>query len=58
VPMTGKKEYIFVDIFDRITFDLTEGRGRAIATLVNGMEAQFSETLHDGDKIDLYWKEK
>ncbi len=58
VPMTGKIEYIFVDIFDRITFDLTAGKGRAIATLVNGREAQFSETLHDGDQIDLYWKEK
>ncbi len=58
VPMTGKKEYIFVDIFDRITFDLTAGQGRAIATLVNGRDAQFSETLHDGDKVELYWKEK
>ena len=57
VPMSGKKEYIFVDIFDRITFDLTAGKGRAIATLVNGREAQFSETLHDGDKVELYWKE-
>ncbi|MBP3678026.1 MAG: dephospho-CoA kinase [Agathobacter sp.] len=57
VPMTGKKDYIFVDIFDRITFDLTAGGGRAIATLVNGREAAFSEALHDGDKVDLYWKE-
>ncbi len=57
VPMTGKKDYIFVDIFDRITFDLTAGQGRAIATLVNGREAAFSEALHDGDQVDLYWKE-
>lgn len=57
VPMSGKKEYIFVDIFDRITFDLTAGKGRAIATLINGREAQFSETLHDGDQVELYWKE-
>ena len=57
VSMTGKKEYIFVDIFDRITFDLTKGGGRAIATLVNGKEAAFSEKLHDGDQVDLYWKE-
>ena len=57
VPMTGKKEYIFVDIFDRITFDLTKGGGRAIATLINGKDAAFSEKLHDGDQIDLYWKE-
>ena len=57
VVMTGKKDYIFVDIFDRITFDLAAGGGRAIATLINGQDAAFSEMLHDGDQIDLYWKE-
>ena len=58
VHFTGKEEYIFVDIFDRISFDLTAGRGRAIATLLNGRDAQFAEKLADGDQIDLYWKEK
>ncbi len=57
VSLTGKKEYIFVDIFDRITFDLNAGRGRAIATMLNGREAQFTESLRDGDKVELYWKE-
>ena len=55
--MSGKKDYIFVDIFDRITFDLAAGKGRAIATLVNGKDAAFSEQLHDGDQVELYWKE-
>ena len=57
VVMSGKKDYIFVDIFDRITFDLAAGKGRAIATLVNGKDAAFSEQLHDGDQVELYWKE-
>jgi hypothetical protein len=57
VPLTGKDEYIFVDIFDRITFDLNQSRGRAIATLINGRDAQFTEVLSHGDKVDLYWKE-
>ncbi len=57
VPLSGKDEYIFVDIFDRITFDLTASQGRAIATLVNGRDAQFTEVLSDGDKVELYWKE-
>ncbi len=57
VPLMDKDEYIFVDIFDRITFDLAAGRGRAIATMVNGLEAQFTTVLHDGDKVELYWKE-
>ena len=57
VPLSGKTEYIFVDIFDRITFDLQAGRGRAIATILNGRDAQFTEKLAHGDKIELYWKE-
>ncbi len=57
VELMGKDSYIFVDIFDRITFDLNAGRGRAIATLINGEEAEFTQPLHDGDRIDLYWKE-
>ena len=57
VPLSGKEEYIFVDIFDRITFDLNAGRGRAIATMINGREAQFTEVLSHGDKVELYWKE-
>lgn len=57
VELIGKDEYIFVDIFDTISFDLQAGQGRAIATLLNGRNAQFSELLHDGDKIELYWKE-
>ena len=58
VRMTGKDEYIFVDIFDRITFDLNAGRGRAIATILNGRDALFTEQLRNGDKVELYWKEK
>lgn len=57
VQLIGKESYIFVDIFDRITFDLNAGKGRAIATLVNGVEAEFTQPLHDGDQIELYWKE-
>jgi hypothetical protein len=57
IILTGKKDYIFVDVFDRISFDVTAGGGRAIATLVNGKDAAFSERLKDGDQIDLYWKE-
>ncbi len=55
--LTGKNDYIFVDIFNVYPFDLTSSRGRGIATLVNGRDAQFSEPLQDGDKIEVYWKE-
>lgn len=58
VTLLGKEQYIFVDIFERITFDLNAGGGRAIITLLNGREAQYTEALHDGDKIELYWEDK
>lgn len=45
VTMTGKQNYIFVDVFDWYSFDLSAGKGRAIATLVNGKEAEFSQPL-------------
>lgn len=57
VELSGKDTYIFVDIFTHISFDLQAGKGRAIATVINGRDAQFSEVLHEGDKIELYWKE-
>ena len=57
VTMTGKQNYIFVDVFDWYSFDLSAGKRRAIATLVNGKEAEFSQPLANGDNIELYWKE-
>ena len=57
VELSGKDTYIFVDIFTHISFDLQAGKGRAIATVINGRDARFSEELHEGDKIELYWKE-
>lgn len=57
VELSGKDTYIFVDIFTHISFDLQAGNGRAIATVINGRDARFSEVLHEGDQIELYWKE-
>ena len=57
VTLTGKKSYIFVDIFERYEFDLTVSRGRAIITRLNGQDAQFASELNDGDEIELAWKE-
>ena len=55
--MKRKKEYIFVDIFDYILFDLSQSRGRMLVTQINGEDAQYTQLLHPGDKIDIYWKE-
>lgn len=56
IVMKGKKSYTFVDIFDYIDFDTSKMRGAGIATLVNGKDAQYTQELHNGDKIEVYWK--
>lgn len=55
--LEGKDNFVFVDIFEHIDFDLSQANGRAIVTLVNGQEAQYTQVLCNGDKIDIYWKE-
>ena len=56
VALRGKKEYVFVDVFDFYEFDLSNSRGRSIVTLLNGRPAQHFETLHQGDAISIYWQ--
>ncbi len=57
VKLTGKSQYIFVDIFDFYEFDLTASNGRAIITNLNGENASYSAVLKTGDTIELRWKE-
>ena len=56
IVMRGKSEYIFVDVFDYIQFDLRESGGRNIVTLLNGRPAQYMEAIKEGDIIDIYWE--
>lgn len=56
IVMRGKQSYMFVDIFDYIDFDTSRVRGGGIATLVNGKDAQYTQEIHNGDKIEVYWK--
>ncbi|WP_027429948.1 cell division FtsA domain-containing protein [Lachnobacterium bovis] len=57
VTLTDKNSYVFVDIFDKINFDLSNSQGRGIITTINGRDARFTEEIHTGDKIEVYWKE-
>jgi cell division ATPase FtsA len=56
VTLKGKEEYVFVDVFEYIDFDLSKPQGGGVVTLINGREAEYMETLHDGDVIRIYWK--
>lgn len=56
VALTGKKEYVYVDVFDHIDFDLSRPRGKSIMTTLNGRPAQYMEPIADGDVIEIYWQ--
>jgi hypothetical protein len=57
VQLKGKKQYIFVDIFDFYKFDLSASAGRAVITNLNGQKAQFTAVLNEQDRIELGWSE-
>lgn len=58
VTLEGKASYVFVDVFDAIDFKLSDARGRNIVTNINGREAQYMESLKNGDNIDIHWEER
>ena len=53
--MSGKRDYVFVDIFESYEFDLTKSKGE-IKTIVNGKDAEHLQPIYDGDIIEVYWK--
>lgn len=55
VVLEGKDTYCFVDIFDYIDFDTSKMRGNGIVTKVNGEQAQYTQELKNGDKVEIYW---
>jgi sulfur carrier protein ThiS len=58
ITMKGKEQYIFVDIFDYIDFDLKSPKGRKIVTKVNGVPvANYMQELPEGAIIELYWED-
>lgn len=55
VTMKGKKSnYIFVDIFNFIDFDLKNPQGNIVLKL-NGKRAAFTDIIKQGDLIEIYW---
>ena len=52
----GNSVFSFVDIFEYIDFDLSKSQGGGIVTNLNGRPAQYMENLHNGDRIEIYWR--
>ncbi len=55
--LSGKKDYIFADIFNLIDFDTNAGNGRMVVTQINGKQCGYADMLHPNDAVDIYWKE-
>ena len=56
VTLAGKDSYQFVDIFDYIDFDTRTVKGKGIITRINGENAQYTQQLKNGDKLEIFWK--
>ncbi|HOV79479.1 MAG TPA: cell division FtsA domain-containing protein [Bacillota bacterium] len=56
IRMEGKKQYIFVDIFNYIDFDRSYRKGTVVLK-VNGSEAGYTDVLKEGDSVEIYWEE-
>ncbi len=57
VTLRGKSSYVFVDVFDAISFDLNAGNGRAIVTKLNGEIPSYTAPLKYGDTVEIYWED-
>jgi len=56
VRLSGKSEYVFVDVFGYIDFDLSKPQGTAVVTKLNGNTAQYMEVIKSGDVLDIHWE--
>lgn len=56
VTLNNKENYIFIDVFDYIKFDLTVAKGNLVL-LLNGGKAGYHDVLSEGDEIKIYWKQ-
>ncbi|AGF55333.1 cell division protein FtsA [Clostridium saccharoperbutylacetonicum] len=52
--LMGKSEYVIVDIFDYIDFNLTIAQGIINLTL-NGEKAAYTAKLKEGDVVEVFW---
>lgn len=57
IVLTGKTQYVYVDIFDKYDFDLTRVRGKKLVQTIDGVDAQHFSPLHNGAVIELYWQQ-
>ncbi|MDE6434509.1 MAG: rod shape-determining protein [Lachnospiraceae bacterium] len=57
IILTGKKEYVFVDVFDKYDFDLKNVGGTKLVQKIDGLDVDHFSPLHQGAVVEIYWKE-
>jgi hypothetical protein len=55
--LAGKRDYIFVDVYNLINFDPSTGGGRQLITKVNGQPCGYAKDLNAGDEVEIRWSE-
>ncbi len=55
--LSGKKDYIFVDIFNVIDFDTKAGGGRMVVTRKNGQQCGYADPVNPGDELEVCWED-
>ncbi len=53
--LSGKKDYIFVDVYNLINFDPSESNGRPLVIKINGQNCGYADELHPNDEVEVYW---
>ena len=56
--LSGKKDYIFVDVYNVINFDPSESNGRPLVIKINGEKCGYSDALHENDEVEVYWDQQ
>ena len=55
VTLSGKSNYILVDLFQFYEFDLSKPKGN-IVILLNGETCEYTASINDGDVVKIYWE--
>lgn len=58
IVLRGKSKYVYVDVFNFIDFDLRHPQGIGVVTKLNGRDAQYMESLQNGDQLEVYWRKE
>lgn len=56
IELTGKTQYILVDVLDFYYFDTTVAKGANLVLKINDKMAEFTSSIQDGDEIFMFWE--